>query len=62
MNTLFILGVKIDAEITRAIELERGLESERVIQAPPRATGAAVAQSAAVRELEGLGKEIRLKD
>ena len=61
MNTLFILGVKIDAEIARAMELERGLESERVIQAPPRATGSAVAQSAAVRELEGLGKEIRLK-
>lgn len=41
MNIVLLEGVKIDAEILRAKELQAGLESGRVIQAPPRSNDAA---------------------
>lgn len=34
-NTLLLMGLKLDAEITRARELQAGLDSSEVIQAPP---------------------------
>lgn len=54
VNTLLVLGVKIDAEMIRARELSFGLESERVIQIPPRATKAAVAK---LKNAEGIVSE-----
>src|SRR5699024_5330696 len=62
MHALCIHGARTGAEVARPGEVERGLQSERAMQAPARARGSAVAQSASVRELEGLGNEARLKD
>ncbi|WP_288750740.1 YihY/virulence factor BrkB family protein [uncultured Corynebacterium sp.] len=36
MNIVLLEGVKIDAEVLRAKELQRGMDSRRHIQAPPR--------------------------
>ena len=41
MNIVLLGGVKIDAEILRAKELQAGLDSARVIQAPPRSNAGA---------------------
>ena len=41
MNIVLLEGVKIDAEILRAKELQVGLDSARVIQAPPRSNSGA---------------------
>lgn len=40
MNIVLLLGLKVDAEVLRAKELQLGLDSERTIQARPRATKA----------------------
>ena len=40
MNVVLLLGLKIDAEILRAKELQVGLDSETTIQARPRSTEA----------------------
>ncbi|GGG75382.1 YihY/virulence factor BrkB family protein [Corynebacterium pelargi] len=37
-NTILLLGLKLDAEITRVRELEAGLDSESLILAPPRSS------------------------
>ena len=34
-NTLLLMGLKLDAEITRAREMQAGLDSSEIIQAPP---------------------------
>ncbi|MGJ4049822.1 YihY/virulence factor BrkB family protein [Corynebacterium macclintockiae] len=39
-NSLLLLGVKLDAEIARTRELQTGMESERIIQVPPRSSAA----------------------
>lgn len=39
-NSLLLLGVKLDAEIARTRELQAGMESERIIQVPPRSSAA----------------------
>ena len=39
-NSLLLLGVKLDAEIARARELQAGMKSERIIQVPPRSSAA----------------------
>ncbi|KAB3522662.1 YihY/virulence factor BrkB family protein [Corynebacterium sp. zg254] len=39
-NTLLLLGLKLDAEITRARELQAGLDSSVMIVAPPRSEAA----------------------
>ncbi|MDY5785525.1 YihY/virulence factor BrkB family protein [Corynebacterium sp.] len=36
MNMVLLLGVKVDAEVLRAKELQLGYDSERMIQAPPK--------------------------
>ncbi|MDK6839889.1 hypothetical protein QP263_14910, partial [Enterococcus faecalis] len=41
MNIILVVGVKLDAEVLRAKELQVGYNSERHIQAPSRATVAA---------------------
>ena len=41
MNIVLLEGVKIDAEVLRAKELQVGLDTARVIQAPPRSNAAA---------------------
>ncbi|MGO2611829.1 YihY/virulence factor BrkB family protein [Corynebacterium flavescens] len=58
-NTALIVGLKIDAEVLRAKELQRGLESQRHIQAPPRSDEAALAQAQTQQRLEDKGEQIR---
>ena len=40
MNVVLLVGVKVDAELLRAKELQAGYDSERVIQAPPKSAEA----------------------
>ncbi|ACP31875.1 YihY/virulence factor BrkB family protein [Corynebacterium aurimucosum] len=58
MNTVLIVGLKIDAEVLRAKELQLGLHSERFIQAPPRADNSSQAQARAQESLEQRAREI----
>ena len=51
-NTMLILGIKIDAEVLRAKELQLGLHAARHIQAPPRSDAAAKSQARAQHDLE----------
>lgn len=41
MNAVLLEGVKIDAEVLRAKELQAGIDSRRCIQAPPRSSNGA---------------------
>ncbi|WJY97157.1 YihY/virulence factor BrkB family protein [Corynebacterium fournieri] len=41
MNVVLLMGVKIDAEMLRAKELQAGMDSRRCIQAPPRSSDGA---------------------
>ena len=59
MNTVLIVGIKIDAEILRAKELQLGLHSEQHIQAAPRDDTAARAQLAAQEDLWARSGDIR---
>ena len=58
MNTVLIVGIKIDAEVLRAKELQLGMHSERFIQAPPRAENSSQAQARAQESLEQRAREI----
>lgn len=58
MNIILIIGIKIDAEILRAKELQVGLESERHIQVPPRDDTAAEAQVQKQLDLESDSRDI----
>lgn len=58
MNTVLIVGIKIDAEVLRAKELQLGLHSERFIQAPPRSDSSSQAQARAQENLEQRAREI----
>lgn len=57
-NTMLILGIKLDAEILRAKELQLGLHAARHIQAPPRSDVAAKSQARAQRDLEERSERI----
>ena len=57
-NTMLILGIKIDAEILRAKELQLGLHAARHIQAPPRSDAAAKSQARAQHDLEKRSERI----
>ena len=57
-NTMLILGIKIDAEVLRAKELQLGLHATRHIQAPPRSDAAAKAQARAQHDLEERSERI----
>lgn len=58
MNTVLIMGLKIDAEVLRAKELQIGLESQHYIQAAPRSDVAARAQAKTQQNLEARGDAI----
>lgn len=58
-NIVLIVGLKIDAEVLRAKELQVGLDSQRHIQAPPRSDVAARAQAKIQQRLEAEGAQIR---
>ena len=57
-NTMLILGIKIDAEVLRAKELQLGRHAARHIQAPPRSDAAAKAQARAQHDLEERAERI----
>ncbi|MDN8633302.1 YihY/virulence factor BrkB family protein [Corynebacterium kefirresidentii] len=57
-NTMLILGIKIDAEVLRAKELQLGLHAARHIQAPPRSDVAAKSQARAQHDLEERSERI----
>ena len=59
MNTFIVLGVKVDAEILRARELQRGVHAEAVIQAPPRSTKSAIIQWQQRVDLQEKGRTLR---
>ncbi|MEX3516881.1 YihY/virulence factor BrkB family protein [Corynebacterium camporealensis] len=61
MNIILIIGIKIDAEILRAKELQVGLESERHIQVPPRDDSAAEAQVQKQLDLESDSRDLSLE-
>ena len=58
MNTVLIIGIKIDAEVLRAKELQLGMHSQRFIQAPPRSDSSSTAQARAQKRLEHRAIEI----
>lgn len=58
MNTALIVGIKIDAEVLRAKELQLGMHSERFIQASPRSDASSRAQARAQKRLEHKAREI----
>ena len=58
MNTVLIIGIKIDAEVLRAKELQLGMHSQRFIQAPPRSDSSSTAQARAQKRLEYRAIEI----
>lgn len=57
-NTMLILGIKIDAEVLRAKELQLGRHAARHIQAPPRSDAAAKSQARAQHDLEERAERI----
>jgi membrane protein len=58
-NIVLVLGLKIDAEVLRAKELQVGLDSERDIQVPPRSSSAARQYAKTAQELEAAGRSIK---
>ncbi|MHA2788506.1 YihY/virulence factor BrkB family protein [Corynebacterium sp. S7] len=59
MNIALIVGVKIDAEILRAKELQVGYDSEKTIQAPPRSSTASVQYAKTQQRLEATAASIK---
>ncbi|WIM68464.1 YihY/virulence factor BrkB family protein [Corynebacterium breve] len=60
MNVILVLGVKLDAEILRAKELQLGYDSEHTIQAPPRSSKAALHYANTQQRLEQAAQDIKL--
>lgn len=58
MNVVLLMGVKIDAEMLRAKELQAGFDSRRCIQAPPRSNSGAAWRLQMRRWTDRAGKEI----
>ncbi|PMC63606.1 YihY/virulence factor BrkB family protein [Corynebacterium tuscaniense] len=58
MNIVLLLGVKLDAEILRAKELQMGLEAKTMIQAAPRADKAVQFQRKIGVVLERLAEDV----
>ncbi|WP_156802579.1 YihY/virulence factor BrkB family protein [Corynebacterium lubricantis] len=61
MNIVLIVGVKIDAEVLRAKELQVGYDSEKTIQSPPRSSTASVQYAKTQQKLESAAKTIKEK-
>lgn len=59
MNIVLLEGVKIDAEVLRAKELQVGLDSAHVIQAPPRSNAGAAWRMQTRRWMDRTAREIR---
>ena len=59
INTMLVVGIKVDAEIQRVRELQRGIESEDMIQVPPRAEKLAYKQQRRTNILEDRSRAIR---
>lgn len=59
MNIVLLLGVKLDAEILRAKELQAGYDSEVLIQAPPRSQDAVLFQRKVRLCLHRLAEDVR---
>ncbi|MDK8795127.1 YihY/virulence factor BrkB family protein [Corynebacterium sp. MSK041] len=62
MNIVLLLGVKLDAEILRAKELQMGLEAKTMIQAGPRADKAVLFQRKIRAFLERLADDVQADD
>ena len=62
MNIVLLLGVKLDAEILRAKELQMGLEAKTMIQAAPRADKAVLFQRKIRAFLERLADDVQADD
>ena len=58
-NMMLVLGMKVDAEVERARQLKEGLESEREIQLPPRATRQVENHEAMREKMESRGRDLR---
>lgn len=58
MNIVLLEGVKIDAEVLRAKELQVGIDSTRVIQAPPRSNAGAAWRVQTQRWADRTAREI----
>lgn len=59
MNILLLIGIKLDAEVLRAKELQMGYDSERFIQAPPRSSTAAQKYAEVQTKLEESARVIK---
>lgn len=59
MNIVLLLGVKLDAEILRAKELQVGWDSETMVQAAPRAQDAILFQRKIRRYLHRLAEDVK---
>lgn len=59
MNILLLVGIKLDAEVLRAKELQMGYDSERMIQAPPRSSTAAQKYAEVQTKLEKTARDIK---
>lgn len=59
INTVIVVGLKIDAEVLRAKELQVGYDSEKTIQAPPRSSTASVHYAKTQQRLESAAEEIK---
>ena len=59
MNIVLLLGVKLDAEILRAKELQAGYDSEILIQAPPRSQDAVLFQRKVRLWLHRLAEDVK---
>ncbi|MDK8625832.1 YihY/virulence factor BrkB family protein [Corynebacterium appendicis] len=59
MNIVLLLGVKLDAEILRAKELQAGYDSEVLIQAPPRSQDAVLFQRKVRLWLHRLAEDVK---
>ena len=59
MNIILLLGVKLDAEILRAKELQAGYDSEVLIQAPPRSQEAVLFQRKVRLWLHRLAEDVK---
>ena len=58
MNVVLLMGVKIDAEMLRAKELQAGMDSRRCIQAPPRSSRGAAGRLQMRRWTDRVADEI----
>lgn len=59
MNIVLLIGVKLDAEILRAKELQAGYDSEMLIQSPPRSQDGVLWQYKVHRWLNRLAQDVK---